>query len=139
MINLNPKELNFLRYMRVGRLATLSAKSEPHLVPLCFAFANGAIYIGTGPAGKKVRNILQNNRVAFTIDEYSEDWDNLRGIMITGEAFILEKGQEYERAKKIMFNKYQQYEKLGWKDGHDRVLKITPQKVKSWGLEEKAK
>ena len=66
----------FLASQRVGRLATADARGNPHVVPVCFAIDNDALYVtidekprraATRPL-KRLRNMLDNPSVAFVAD-----------------------------------------------------------------------
>ena len=74
-----------LKEARVARLATLDAKSRPHIVPVCFAYDGKLFYTAIDQKPKRVtrerlarlRNIRAAPRVALLIDEYDEDWTQL--------------------------------------------------------------
>ena len=67
------------------------------------------------------------------MDEYTEVWENLRGIRMVGKAELLTDGNEYVVAKRLMFRKYSyQYKHRGWVDGVNVVIKITPTRATSW-------
>ncbi len=78
----------------VARLATVDG-SQPHLVPVVFVEAAGAIYIPlngkpkSGAPLKRVRNIESNPLVSLLIDDYFEDWSKLRWTRIDGDARIV--------------------------------------------------
>ena len=109
------------------------------MVPVCYAFDGRRIYtaIDLKPKRvsarrlKRVRNIVANPRVAFVVDEYSEDWSTLAYFLIRGVAEILEDGDEQSRAETMLREKYPQYAEL-LEEGCT-VLKITPETVSSWG------
>jgi len=42
---LSDRQLRFLDASRVGHLATADARGVPHVVPVCFAIADGTLYI----------------------------------------------------------------------------------------------
>jgi PPOX class probable F420-dependent enzyme len=81
-----------LQEARVARLATLDAKSRPHIVPVCFAYDGKLFYTAVDQKPKRVprerlarlRNIRAVPRVALLIDEYDEDWTQLWYILIRG-------------------------------------------------------
>ena len=97
---LNQEQISFLARRRVARLATADRVGEPHIVPVCFAYSPGGIYIALDekpkdvpPARlKRVRNILENPRVALVADRYAEDWSLLAFVMVCGRARLLEPG-----------------------------------------------
>src|SRR6202162_1037163 len=86
-----------LKEARVARLATLDAKSRPHIVPVCFAYDGKLFYTAVDQKPKRVaperlarlRNIPAGPRVALLIDEYDEDWTQLSYILIRGKAKLI--------------------------------------------------
>ncbi len=78
-------ERRFLEHHRVAHLATADREGAPHVVPVCFAVAGGALYITIDekpkrpPAAglKRLRNIAENPAVAVVVDRYDEDWTRI--------------------------------------------------------------
>ena len=136
---MEPEVRTFVAAQRVARLATADAGGRPHIVPICYAFDGHVLYSPmdlkpkrVAPRGlKRVRNIAENPRVAVVVDEYSEDWSALAYVLIHGIAEILERGEERDRAESMLRDKYPQYD--SFLDPGCIVLKITPEKVVSWG------
>src|SRR6266568_633743 len=79
---------------RIGHLATADSPGTPHLVPICFVYDGHAIYSAidhkpkrrTGYGMKRIRNILENPRVAFLVHHYEEDWQQLSYVLIRSTA-----------------------------------------------------
>jgi len=70
------------------------------------------VYFATEKNSKKARNISANPRITMVFDEYSEEWDYLRGIMIRCEARIV-RPAEFRQLRKhgvaaTMYAKYAQ-------------------------------
>ena len=94
MAAFTPGEIAYLQSQRLGRIAT-AANGQPHVVPVTFRYnpAEDAIEIG-GHGGfakrKKYRDVQQNPRVAFVVDDIVsvQPW-KVRGIEIRGEVEIL--------------------------------------------------
>ena len=67
-------EIAYLRSQRLGRLATVGASGQPHVVPVGFRYnaALDVIEFG-GHSGfskrKKYRDVIRNPRVAFVVDD----------------------------------------------------------------------
>jgi pyridoxamine 5'-phosphate oxidase family protein len=119
-------EINYLKTQRIGRLATAGADSQPHVVPVGFRYnpKEDAIEIG-GHGGfskrKKYRDVAQNPRVAFVVDDVPSvnPW-TARGIEIRGEAKVLTTGGT----------------ELG--PGFDpEMFRIRPTRIISWGINSK--
>lgn len=116
-------EIAYLRGQRIGRLATVGADRQPHVVPVGFRYNpdEDAIEIG-GHGGfsrrKKWRDVLANPQVAFVVDDIAsvQPW-SVRGIEIRGVAETLERG-----GKEIVAS------------FDDEMFRIRPRRVRSWGL-----
>ena len=52
---LSEPQARFLEHCRVGHLATADARGVPHLVPVCFAVSDGALYITVDQKPKAIR------------------------------------------------------------------------------------
>jgi PPOX class probable F420-dependent enzyme len=129
---------------RIGHLATADAEAAPHLVPICFAVAEQAVYSAidhkpkrrTGYQMKRIRNIVANPQVAFLVHHYEEDWTRLHYVMVRGTASLLEEGAEYRRALALLEAKYTQYRERRLSEMAALVIKITPTTVRHWGWQE---
>jgi coenzyme F420-0:L-glutamate ligase / coenzyme F420-1:gamma-L-glutamate ligase len=137
---LSPEQSAFLVRRRIARLATADGTGEPHVVPVCFAYSAGVIYVALDekpkvvpPARlKRVRNILENPRVALVADRYGEDWSLLAFVMVRGRAELLEPGAEgHPDVVRLLRGKYHQYERMRLED--NPVIAIRPERVASWG------
>ena len=136
---LTPEAARFIESARVAHLASSSAAGQPHVVPVCFALVNGRIYVGLDAKPKsvdplrlrRVRNILQNPRVSFLVDRYSEDWTRLGYVMVTGEAELCPSEDERRAVVAALRAKYVQYEEMLHDDA--TVLRITPKRASTWG------
>ena len=137
---LGADEAAFLVRQRVARLATADASGEPYAVPVCFAYAPGSVYIALDEKPKdvpperlkRVRNILENPKVALIADRYAEDWSLLGFVMVRGAAELLEPGEpEQAAAVRLLRGKYQQYESMRIEE--NPVIAIRPERTASWG------
>ena len=135
---LSEHQARFLASRRVGHLATADARGTPHLVPVCFAVREGALYItidqkpkGDPRALKRLKNIIENPAVAFVADRYDEDWTRLGWVMLRGPAEILGDGVEHDRAQALLRSRYPQYRGMEL-DGLP-VIAIRIERVTSWG------
>jgi PPOX class probable F420-dependent enzyme len=137
---LSPDQTSFLVRQRVARLATSDGSGEPHVIPVCFAYSPGAIYVALDEKPKdvpptrlkRVRNILENPNVALVADRYAEDWSLLAFVMVRGRAELLEPGTgDHAAAVRLLRGKYHQYEEMRIEE--NPVIAIRPSKVASWG------
>src|SRR6187549_1982884 len=107
MTQFTPDQLAFLQAQRAGRLATATSDGAPHVIPVCYACDGASLYIALDAKPKRVaperlrriRNILENPRVALVIDRYSDDWSELAYLLIQGIAALVRPGDaEHSRA-----------------------------------------
>jgi PPOX class probable F420-dependent enzyme len=134
-------ERSIILSARVARMATVDESGGPLVIPVCFAYDGRFIYTPIDKKPKKVstwelkriRNILENPRVALVMDEYSEEWDDLYYIIIHGSAEVIESGDEYHNSFAILSIKYPQYKKMRLVEEGLPVIKIVPEKIVSWG------
>jgi PPOX class probable F420-dependent enzyme len=129
----------FLARARVARLATVDALGRPHIVPIVFAFESGVLYTPVDLKPKavaprrllRVRNILRNPHVQVLVDRYDEDWTQLAYLQLRGRAELIEIGEEYDRALRLLEAKYPQYRALPLQGRP--VIKVTVERVVRWG------
>jgi len=131
------RELQFIQSQRVAHLATASADGRPHVVPVCFAYLDGHIYIAIDEKPKRslrlkrLRNIEANPQVAIVLDRYDEDWSRLAWVLVQGTAAVLDRGPEHGRALTALREKYPQYLEMAL-EGRP-VISVTAERVSSWG------
>ncbi len=109
---------------RFGRIATVDAAGQPHVMPVGWWRFNperGTIDISGHDlrASKKFRNVKVNPRVAFVVDDMAsiDPW-HPRAVMVQGRAQALEG------------------ESSTFAGSDDAIIRIVPDKIISWGLEE---
>jgi PPOX class probable F420-dependent enzyme len=121
---------------RVCRVATVGEAGIPHLVPVCHVVVGQRVYFASGDDGRKVLNLRRNPRLALSVDLYSEDWSQLRGVMVQGTARLLERGPGFVRARRRLYAKYPQYRhEAALSPSDSTVIEVTPTHVFTWGLD----
>ena len=95
MSNFTPAEIEYLKSQRLGRLATVNSKGEPHVVPVGFRYNAELDTIDIGGRNiaptRKYRDAARQGRVAFVVDDVLPPWKP-RGIEIRGHAEVLPTG-----------------------------------------------
>ena len=130
--------MNLLARTRVGRLATADAQGQPHVIPIVFATDGRLLYTPldekpkrVAPSQlKRVRNLMENPKVALVVDDYDEDWTRLEWVLVKGTGNVVEKGEAHAAGVRLLEDKYPQYEKMPLKDRP--LIVITPTHVTSW-------
>jgi len=114
-------EIEYLRSQRLGRLATLGAGGEPHVVPVGFRYNPEFETIDIGghnnSKSKKFRDAARDGRVAFVVDDVLPPWKP-RFIEIVGLAETLSTGG---KAVNERFD--------------DELIRIRPTQIISWGID----
>ncbi|MET0739999.1 MAG: PPOX class F420-dependent oxidoreductase [Candidatus Nanopelagicales bacterium] len=118
-------EQSYLTSQQVGRLATVGADGQPHVVPVLFRYdaTHDTIDIGGPdlPQSKKYRDAQHSGRVALVVDDFVFVPGQVRGIEIRGDVEVVDRGGAL----------------LG--PGYaDPLLRISPRRVVSWGVEQVA-
>jgi pyridoxamine 5'-phosphate oxidase family protein len=115
-------EIAYLGSQRLGRLATVGTDGMPHVVPVAFRYNPDADAIDIGghdfAKRKKFRDVQGTRVAALVVDDVLPPWEP-RAVEVRGEAITLETG-----GKAIM-------ERFD-----DPIIRITPRRIVSWGLED---
>jgi PPOX class probable F420-dependent enzyme len=136
---LQERERLFLSHCRVAHLATADAYAVPHVVPVCFALDENALYITVdekpkrrpGATLKRLANIAANAAVAIVADRYDEDWSRLGWVMLHGRAEILTGEAEHDRAQALLRARYPQLGRM--QIAHLPVIAVRIERTTSWG------
>jgi pyridoxamine 5'-phosphate oxidase family protein len=115
-------EIDYLGSQRLGRLATVGKDGVPHVVPVAFRYNSDADTIDIGghdfAKRKKFRDVKRTGVAALVVDDVLPPWQP-RAVEVRGEASTLETG-----GKAIM------------EGFDDPIIRITPRRIVSWGLED---
>jgi PPOX class probable F420-dependent enzyme len=135
---LSDRERQFLAGRKVGHLATADRSGVPHVVPVCFAIADAALYITIDEKPKRadaplkrLRNIAENPSVAVVVDRYDDDWRRLGWVMLRGRADIVAGGEEHARAQALLRARYPQLNDMDI--APLPVIAVRVDRVTSWG------
>ncbi len=134
-----PAVRNFLQAARVARMGTVDAAGAPSLVPICFQLEGERLFsvIDEKPKRrealrlKRVRNLLENPRLAVLVDHYEEDWSRLGWVLIRGSGSILAAGAEQREAVEALRRKYPQYRAMALEGAP--VIRMEIESVRHWG------
>jgi PPOX class probable F420-dependent enzyme len=135
---LTEAQRRFLDAGRVGHLATVEPNGAPHLVPVCYAVEDPALYITVDEKPKRrdiplkrLRNIAANPRIAVTVDRWDEDWSRLAWVMLRGTAEVLADGAEHDAAQSRLRERYPQYRRMDI--APLPVIALRIERVLAWG------
>jgi len=132
--SLTPAEAAFVSNARVGHLGTQRMGKWPHVVPVCHVLDLDRIVIASG-YDRKVEDVRENASVTFCVDVYSEDWDELSQVIVSGEAYLIESGPEFMRDRGLLYEKFPQYERVApIEEGSSAIIEFRVQQVHSTGV-----
>jgi coenzyme F420-0:L-glutamate ligase / coenzyme F420-1:gamma-L-glutamate ligase len=112
----------------------------PHVVPICFEVIDDTLYIALDEKPKRgdprqlrrVKNILDNPRVAITADVYDEDWSRLGFVLLHARGRLVESEKaEHTRAVRALRSKYAQYVAMALEDRP--IIAADIERVTVWG------
>lgn len=119
-MSLSAPEIEYLKSQRLARIATVSNKGQPEVVPVAFEFDGKYFYVGSHSQDiflrtRKFKSVRAgNNRIGLVIDDLeSVDPWKPRGIKLFGTAEVVERDGMF---------------------GPGKYLRITPQVSWSWGI-----
>jgi nitroimidazol reductase NimA-like FMN-containing flavoprotein (pyridoxamine 5'-phosphate oxidase superfamily) len=88
---------------RWGRLATASLDLEPHITPLGYVYHDGSIWFHALRKGRRGRDLAENPRVAFLVDDGvapGDDYTKRRGAILYGTCAAAEDHPALEEARR---------------------------------------
>lgn len=137
-MKLEPWARKLLTESRLAHLATATNHGKPHVVPVCYAYDGASIYSAIDEKPKRASpnrlrrflNILENPQVSFLVDQYGEDWSELRYVIVRGSADIVREGEEHRGAVELLRKKYPQYRSMKL-EGRP-IIKIEPVSIVAW-------
>jgi PPOX class probable F420-dependent enzyme len=129
----------FLNAQRIARLTTVDPQARPHVVPVCFAYQNGIVYIALDAKPKRVpvrelrrvRNLIANPSVQLLMDIWDEDWTRLAYLQLRGVASVIEAGAEQAKAVRLLRARYVQYASMQLEDAP--VIRVAVESYTAWG------
>ena len=128
-------QAEFVERQRVAALATIFADGRPHVVPVSTVLDVDRLVFATELDTQKVHNLKGDPHVALAFDEYSEDWAELRQVIVFGRALVIESGPEFERGRGLLYEKFEQYEPIApIVQGKAAIVEIRIDRVSADGV-----
>jgi nitroimidazol reductase NimA-like FMN-containing flavoprotein (pyridoxamine 5'-phosphate oxidase superfamily) len=128
-------EAAFVDDRRVAYLATVYADGRPHVVPISPVLDLNRLVFASERDTQKIRNLQGDPAVSVGCDEYHEDWNELRQVLMHGRAYLVDGGPEFERDRGLLYAKFPQYETMAPITRETSVIvEVRVDRVVSWGL-----
>ena len=135
---LSDEQIAFLEAQRVGHLGTVDPTGQPHVVPICFAWLDGALFTPIDEKPKtadplslrRIRNLQANPAVCLTVDHYEEEWRHLAWLQVRGRAELVVDPSIHLAAIATLRARYVHYRAM---DLESRpMIRIVPERVVEW-------
>lgn len=129
----------FLSAHRVARLATVDDGGRPHIVPVCFVVDDDSIYLPLDEKPKRVaptqlrrvRNLVSRPDVTLLVDDFREEWTDLKWLQVRGRAFLIDpKSKGHDQALARLREKYPGYRGMAIDD--QPMVKVVPIDSRRW-------
>jgi len=132
----------FLDDHAVGHLATADAAGAPHVVPVCYARIDDALYFvaddkpkrGGPRALKRLANIAANPRVALVVDDYDDAWRHLAFLLVHADAAPVDDPEEYAAAVAALHARYAPYRAMTLALATHPMVRLRPRRCHFWRM-----
>jgi uncharacterized protein YhbP (UPF0306 family) len=98
--------LEYLSAQNTLTLATSSPSGTPHAATFLYVNEGPSLYFWSKSSTESARHIEQNPLVAFTVDEYTDDLSQTRGVQGVGECSPLLAGEHIARVADLFGQKF---------------------------------
>jgi uncharacterized protein YhbP (UPF0306 family) len=98
--------LEYLSGQNTLTLATASPTGTPHAATFLYVNEGPSLYFWSKASAESSRHIEQNPLVAFTIDEFTSDLTQTRGVQGIGECSVLLSGEQIARVADLFGQKF---------------------------------
>jgi len=131
----------FLETRRIGHVATTGSDGMPHVMPVCYALDDAALYFVADAKPKRrparelerLRNVRANGRAALVVDDWDEDWTRLAWVLVRGAAVILTDATTHAAALALLRARYPQYRPMALDDpAAHPIVRIEPERIRIW-------
>ncbi len=98
--------LDYLSAQNTLTLATASPSGTPHAATFLYVNEGPSLYFWSKASTESSRHIEQNPLVSFTIDEYTDDLTQTRGVQGVGECSPLLSGEQIAKVADLFGQKF---------------------------------
>ena len=124
------KAEKFLSEHHYLNLGTVSSSGQPMVHTLAYGSEGATVYFFTPKDTRKVRNILSNSKVAYTVDDDRiENIEKMVAMQVLGVAKIVEMKTEVEKAQKLILTKFPEMAKMP-PNPKMILLKVEPKEIR---------
>ncbi len=118
---------DLLSKKRYLSLVSIDAAKKPVVRAVVYANDHDSLYI-LSENDNKVHQITANEDIAFSVDDYHEDWSKLVAIQMQGKGTVVKDEVEKKKAFEMLQKKFKQYAAIPMRVSDVQIIKIIPQK-----------
>lgn len=135
------EQTEFLNGAHAASLTSIGPDGYPHTTGMWYAVIDGMLHFATYRKSQKVRN-FQRNQKASALIQTGDQYENLRGLLVQGDAEIL---QDPELAGDVMLMLSERYvglnaglvgpnvvQQIRERGAKRAVVRIRPVRITSW-------
>ncbi len=105
-LDVPPQVLEYLQQHKTLTLATASPAAIPRASTFLYVSDGPTLYFWSRATTVTARQLTQNPVVAFTVDDYTEDLSQTRGVQGMGECSVLLSGEQIARVADLFGQKF---------------------------------
>jgi len=105
-LDVPPQVLEYLQQHKTLTLATASPAAIPRASTFLYVSEGPTLYFWSRATTITARQLAQNPVVAFTVDDYTEDLNQTRGVQGMGECSVLLSGEQIARVADLFGQKF---------------------------------
>jgi|SRR6266478_879865 len=106
LIRMNDEEIRaFLEEQRIVQVASIDHDGWPHLVAMWYRLINDEVVFWTYAKSQKAVNLRRDARLTCLV-EAGEQYDELRGVQIKGQAIISDDREIVQRIGEAIWERY---------------------------------
>ena len=126
--------VSYLDAHRHCALATVTPEGNAHVSTVSYVNQGLEIYFMTDPGSRKAKNIESCPNIAMAVTEDYLDWDDIRGIHLSGTVEWIKDDAELQKAQRTFADKFpqvHQYLQATYGVTMDIIpfLKVTPKEI----------
>lgn len=104
--------ISYLDSHRHMAIATVKDDGTPHISTVSYVNQGLDIYFMTDPSSRKAKNIAFCNKIAVAISEDYLDWDEIRGVQLSGSVEWIKDPMDLKRVQTMFGEKFPQVHKI---------------------------
>ena len=126
--------VSYLDGHRHCAIATVSEDGAAHISTVSYVNQGLDIYFMTDPSSRKAKNIAFCNKIAIAIGEDYLDWDEIKGVHLSGTVEWIKDPADLKRVQQMFAGKFPQVHKVLQRTYGVTIdiipfLKITPKSI----------